>query len=136
MYLSSGNKEFIGIQHRRNRTLYLSPQIDRMSTKAYGWLQAGLYLAIIKDAIARFSPQNTPGDSSDDEETDPKGYHQKPSSTHPDCDWQVEGRSGRSGGRDNHSKMEDSGGSTSANISSLVSSFFLFFDMIMILTAL
>ena len=53
--LQSGNHEFIGIRHRRTRTLYISDLIEPHACQepAYGKLHVGLYMAAARDAIDR-----------------------------------------------------------------------------------
>ncbi|KAJ8586476.1 hypothetical protein M405DRAFT_843850 [Rhizopogon salebrosus TDB-379] len=120
MCLSSGNIEYIGIRHRGTQTLYLSPPIKRLSIAGYGWLQTGLYLAIIEDAIARFSSGNQPGDTPDDDNTEPMDFDEGANPTHPDP---KEGRSGRSGnkrgGRSSGLKTQGSGENMSVDMTTL-----------------
>jgi hypothetical protein len=123
MCLNSGNIEYIGIRHRGTQTLYLSPPIKRLSIAGYGWLQTGLYLAIIEDAIARFSSGNQPGDTPDDDNAEPVDFHEGASPTHPDPKVGRGGRSGdKRGGRSSDLKTQDSGGSMSVDMTTLVSS--------------
>ncbi|KAG6835535.1 hypothetical protein H0H93_000423, partial [Arthromyces matolae] len=54
-----GNFERIGFRHRETQTLLLTDLIDipNCSNPPYGRLQAGLYLAILQDAISRLKQQ-------------------------------------------------------------------------------
>ena len=119
MCLSSGNYEFIGIRHRRDQTLYISPLIDRVSIEHYGWLQTGLYLAVIEDALVRFSR----GDSSDES----NGSDLDPTDPGDSGLMHFGQAGGHSGGGDDEEgtgyQPEDSGGNTSVDMSTLVSFF-------------
>ncbi|KAG6895895.1 hypothetical protein C0992_011762 [Termitomyces sp. T32_za158] len=56
-----GNFERIGFRHRESQTLFISSLVDihNCSNPSYGRLQAGLYLAIVEDAINRVKQQQT-----------------------------------------------------------------------------
>ena len=118
MYLSSGNYEFIGIRHRHNQVLYLSPLIDRVSIGQYGWLQTGLYLAIIKDALARFSLGDSSSDPPNGDDLDPED---DPGSMHSGQSEGCSGGDGNEGGTEYH--PGNFGESTSTDMSTLVSFF-------------
>jgi len=126
MCLSSGNYEFIGIRHRRDQTLYISPLIDRVSIGNYGWLQTGLYLAVIEDALARFSSS----DESNGSDLDPADSGDSGSMRFDQAGGHSSGggdEEGHSGGGGNEGgtgyQPEDSGGSTSVHMFTLVSFF-------------
>ncbi|KAF9042125.1 hypothetical protein BJ165DRAFT_1529579 [Panaeolus papilionaceus] len=56
LVFNSGSKERIGIRHRATNTLFISPVIDPFN-KPYMMYHMALHAAILKDAIARTSPQ-------------------------------------------------------------------------------
>jgi hypothetical protein len=55
MVLHSGNHEIIGIRHRKTQTLFISHVIEphRCFNPAYGKINVGIYIAVIKETIDR-----------------------------------------------------------------------------------
>lgn len=53
LVIDAGNLQFIGVRHRDRQTLYLSKMYRVTESPPCGKLHTGLYIAAIRDAIAR-----------------------------------------------------------------------------------